>query len=89
MCIRDRPYKVYNIGLGSPVSLTYFIAEIETNLGRKAEKILLPMQPGDVSRTWADTTKLETEIGYKPKVALHEGIKNFIEWFKHYENINL
>lgn len=83
------PYKVYNIGLGSPVSLTDFIAEIETNLGRKAEKILLPMQPGDVSRTWADTTKLETEIGYKPKVTLHEGIKNFIEWFKHYENINL
>lgn len=83
------PYKVYNIGLGSPVSLTDFIAEIETNLGRKAEKILLPMQPGDVSGTWADTTKLETEIGYKPKVALHEGIKNFIEWFKHYENINL
>lgn len=83
------PYKVYNIGLGSPVNLTDFIAEIETNLGRKAEKILLPMQPGDVSRTWADTTKLETEIGYKPKVALHEGIKNFIEWFKHYENINL
>lgn len=46
------------------------------------------MQPGDVSRTWADTTKLETEIGYKPKVALHEGIKNFIEWFKDYEHIN-
>lgn len=83
------PYKVYNIGLGSPVSLMDFISEIETNLGRKAEKILLPMQPGDVSRTWADTTKLETEIGYKPKVTLHEGIKNFIEWFKNYENINL
>lgn len=83
------PYKVYNIGLGSPVRLTDFIAEIETNLGQKAEKILLPMQPGDVSRTWADTTKLETEIGYKPKVTLNEGIKNFIEWFKDYEKINL
>lgn len=83
------PYKVYNIGLGSPVNLMDFIAEIENNLGRKAEKIMMPMQPGDVSRTWADTTKLETEIGYKPKVALHEGIKNFIEWFKDYEHINL
>lgn len=50
---------------------------------------MMPMQPGDVSRTWADTTKLETEIGYKPKVTLHEGIKNFIEWFKDYEHINL
>lgn len=83
------PYKVYNIGLGSPVNLMDFIAEIENNLGRKAEKIMMPMQPGDVSRTWADTTKLETEIGYKPKVTLHEGIKNFIEWFKDYEHINL
>ena len=83
------PYKVYNIGLGSPVNLMDFIAEIENNLGRKAEKIMMPMQPGDVSRTWADTTNLKTEIGYKPKVTLHEGIKNFIEWFKDYEHINL
>lgn len=86
-CAHNLPYKVYNIGLGSPVNLMDFIAEIELNLGRKAEKIFLPMQPGDVSRTWADTTKLVTEIGYKPKVTLKEGIREFIEWFNRYNSI--
>ncbi len=75
------PYRVYNIGLGQPVSLMDFIAEIERCMGREAKKVFLPMQPGDVSRTWADTSKLQTEIGYKPKVGLGEGISRFIEWF--------
>lgn len=76
------PYRVYNIGHGEPVRLMDFISEIEHNLGIEAEKTYLPMQPGDVSQTWADTTRLETEIGYKPAVALPEGIRQFIAWFR-------
>ncbi len=83
-CPNHIPYKVYNIGCSRPVMLMDFIAEIENNLNRSAEKIYMPMQPGDVCRTYADTTKLETEIGYKPKVNLHEGIEAFIKWFKEY-----
>lgn len=81
------PYRIYNIGLGCPVKLTDFISELEQCLGRKTEKILLPMQPGDVSRTWADTTRLETEIGYKPRVALKDGIRRFVEWFNEYNGL--
>lgn len=79
------PYKIYNIGCGHPVKLMDFIAELERNLGQEAVKEYLPMQPGDVQRTWADTSKLEHEVGYKPKVDLHEGIKAFTEWLKEYE----
>lgn len=81
------PYRIYNIGLGSPVNLMDFIGELENGLGRNAEKILLPMQPGDVSRTWADTTRLETEIGYKPRVTLKEGIREFVKWFNEYHGL--
>ena len=75
-------YRVYNIGCSHPVKLMDFISEIEQALGIEAKKEFLPMQPGDVYQTNADTTKLETEIGYKPVVRLHEGIGKFIEWYK-------
>lgn len=75
------PYRIYNIGCSHPVRLMDFIGEIETALGREAEKIYLPMQPGDVYSTNADTSRLENEIGYKPHVSLHEGISRFVEWF--------
>ena len=75
-------YRVYNIGCSNPVKLMDFISEIEGALGVEAKKEFLPMQPGDVYQTNADTTKLETEIGYKPVVQLHEGIGKFIEWYK-------
>jgi UDP-glucuronate 4-epimerase len=75
-------YRVYNIGCSNPVKLMDFISEIEQALGVEAKKEFLPMQPGDVYQTNADTTKLETEIGYKPVVRLHEGIARFIEWYK-------
>ena len=75
-------YRVYNIGCSNPVKLMDFISEIEGALGVEAKKEFLPMQPGDVYQTNADTTKLETEIGYKPVVQLHEGIAKFIEWYK-------
>ena len=75
-------YRVYNIGCSHPVKLMDFISEIEQALGVEAKKEFLPMQPGDVYQTNADTTRLEAEIGYKPVVRLHEGIGKFIEWYK-------
>lgn len=85
-CPNNVPFRVYNIGCSNPVKLMDFISEIEQALGKEAEKIMKPMQLGDVYMTNADTTKLETEIGYKPKVNLHEGIGNFIAWFKSEKN---
>ncbi len=76
------PYRVYNIGCSNPVKLMDFISEIEQAMGCEAQKIFLPMQPGDVYQTNADTTKLETEVGYKPHVRLHEGIAAFAQWYK-------
>ena len=76
------PYRVYNIGSGHPVKLMDFISELEQAMGREAQKVFLPMQPGDVYQTHADTTLLEREVGYKPQVQLHEGIRRFVEWFK-------
>ena len=81
-CEHGVPYKVYNIGCSHPVKLMDFISEMEEALGVEAKKEFLPMQPGDVYQTNADTTKLEKEIGYKPVVRLHEGIGKFIEWYK-------
>jgi UDP-glucuronate 4-epimerase len=85
-CPNGVAFRIYNIGCSYPVKLMDFIAEIEQALGKEAEKIMLPMQLGDVYMTCADTTKLEKEIGYKPKVTLHEGITKFIEWYKSDEN---
>ncbi|AZV47331.1 NAD-dependent epimerase [Nautilia sp. PV-1] len=78
------PYKVYNIGNGSPVKLMDFIEAIEESLGKKAKKNLLPMQPGDVPSTWADTTDLEKDFGYKPYTDVKDGIRKFVEWYKEF-----
>jgi len=76
------PYKIYNIGRGKPVKLMDFIEAIEEIIGKKAKKNLLPIQPGDVASTYANTSALERDFGYKPKVDVKEGIKEFIEWYK-------
>jgi len=81
------PYKVYNIGNGSPVKLMDFIEAIEEILGKKAKKNMLPMQPGDVPNTWADTSDLENDLGYKPYTPVKEGIKKFIEWYRKFYNV--
>ena len=79
-------HEVYNIGCSNPVRLMDFISEIENAVGHPAEKIMLPMQPGDVYQTYADTSKLERDFGYRPGVTLHEGIARFIEWYKSDKN---
>lgn len=81
-CRNGVPHEVYNIGCSHPVKLMDFIAELEQAVGAEARKVFLPMQPGDVYQTNADTTKLETKLGYKPSVTLHEGIIKFVEWYK-------
>jgi len=80
-------YKIYNIGHSSPVRLLDFIDSIERKLGIKAQKNLLPMQPGDVSMTWADTSELQKDFGYQPATGIDEGISNFLEWYQTYYQI--
>lgn len=79
-------YRVYNIGCSHPVKLMDFISEIEQAMGKEARKVFLPMQPGDVYQTNADTTHLEQEVGYKPHVRLHEGIAAFAAWYNSDQN---
>ncbi|MRJ07033.1 MAG: NAD-dependent epimerase [Epsilonproteobacteria bacterium] len=81
------PYRVYNIGRGSPVKLMDFIETIEKVVGKKAKKKLMPMQPGDVPSTYADTTALERDFGYKPKVSVEEGVAKFVEWYRNYYGV--
>ena len=75
------PYRLYNIGNNNPVSLMEFIGAIEQAIGKKAEKQLLPMQPGDVAATYADIDALIEAVDYHPKTPIQEGIDNFIEWY--------
>lgn len=78
------PYRIYNIGNGSPVKLLDFIIAIETSLGIEAKKNMLPMQPGDVHATWAEMDDFFTATGYKPNVSVQEGVQRFVEWYKSY-----
>lgn len=78
------PFRVCNIGCNSPVSLLEFIEEIELALGKKAEKVFLPMQHGDVPATWADVSSLIALTGYKPEVQLREGVRSFVHWYRKY-----
>lgn len=77
-------YKVYNIGNNNSVKLLDFIKEIESNLSKTATKTLLPMQPGDVVRTWADVDELIKDYDYSPNTSIQEGVKHFIDWYKNY-----
>jgi UDP-glucuronate 4-epimerase len=88
--LRDRPEqigvpnRVYNIGNGKPVSLLGFIETMEEKLGIVAEKEYLGMQPGDVVKTFADTTALERDYGYRAETPLAEGIAEFVKWYRDY-----
>lgn len=81
---KTAPYKIYNIGNSSPVRLMDFIEAIETKLGIQAKKEMLPMQPGDVPMTWADTSDLEAKLDYRPDTPIKEGVGRFIDWYKSY-----
>ncbi|KYG81150.1 NAD-dependent epimerase [Roseivirga echinicomitans] len=81
------PYKIYNIGNNSPVKLIDFVRTIEKALGMKAEKEFMPMQPGDVSATYADVQGLIDNFDYKPETTLEDGVGAFIEWYRNFYNI--
>ncbi len=85
---KKAPYRLFNIGYGSPVKLMDFIREIEHNLGIEANKNLMPIQPGDVPKTWADVDSLYELTDFKPQVSVKEGVKNFIDWYKKYYSLN-
>lgn len=76
------PYRIYNIGNSSPVKLTSFISAIEKSLGKTAEKVMMPLQPGDVEKTWADVSALTRDYGYSPDTPVEEGIRKFVDWYK-------
>jgi UDP-glucuronate 4-epimerase len=78
------PFKIYNIGRGKPCKLMDYIHGLEKALGKKAVINMLPMQAGEVLKTWADSSELYKKTKYKPKVSIEEGIKNFAAWFKDY-----
>lgn len=78
-------YKVYNIGNNNAVRLLDFISEIEKNIGEIAQKEMLPMQLGDVEKTWANIDEFIKDYNYQPKTSLEKGVKEFINWFKKFK----
>ena len=78
----NAPYRLYNIGNNSPVKLTHVIELIEENLGMKAKRNLLPMQPGDVRATYADIDNLARDVDFAPRTPVEVGVKRFIEWYR-------
>jgi len=81
------PYKIHNIGNSCPVKLTTFIEAIEKALGKKAEWQMMPIQPGDVERTWADVDSLKRDYNYNPGTPVETGIQRFIDWYRAYYRI--
>jgi len=77
-------YKIYNIGNNNSVKLLDFIKEIEQNLGKEADKNMMPIQPGDVEKTWADVDQLIKDYDYRPNTSIKEGVKSFVKWYKSY-----
>jgi len=78
------PYRIYNIGNSKPVQLSHYIETLEKCLGRKAQRNLLPLQPGDVPDTWADVQELARDAGYHPSTSVEEGVKAFVDWYRSY-----
>lgn len=81
------PFRIFNIGSDNAVGLMRYIEVLEENLGIKAQKNMLPMQPGDVPATWADVDDLRNAVGYHPTTSVEDGIKRFVEWYKAYYKV--
>jgi UDP-glucuronate 4-epimerase len=86
-CTSNAPYRVFNIGNSQPTPLDDYIEAIEHALGRKAERHYLPMQPGDVPATSADTGELDAWVGFKPNTPVREGVRRFVDWYRKYYGI--
>lgn len=83
----NAPYKLYNIGNNQPIELMHFIEVLEDCLGKKAEKNLLPLQPGDVLATYADVDDLVQDVGFKPNTSIETGVERFVAWYREYYNV--
>lgn len=81
------PYRVYNIGNSSPVELMDYITALEEAIGVKAEKNMMPMQPGDVLETSAETQPLYDLVGFRPQTSVKDGVKNFVDWYRAFYKI--
>ena len=81
------PWKIYNVGCSNPVPLMDYIGALETALGKPAQTEMLPLQPGDLAETVADTQELAADIGYKPAITMYNGIDRFIEWYRGYYHV--
>ena len=82
------PYRLYNIGNNSPVPLMDMIGTLEQELGKVAEKRMLPLQPGDVPATYADVDDLQRDVGFKPATTIAAGIKRFVTWYKEFYGVS-
>jgi UDP-glucuronate 4-epimerase len=82
--ISKAPYRIYNIGNNQPIELMYFIEVLEKCLGIEAQKNILPMQPGDVPRTYADVADLVRDVGFKPDTSIEVGVERFVDWYRSY-----
>jgi len=80
-------YKIYNIGNNDSVKLLDFVDSIEKNIGKKAKRNYLPMQPGDVKKTWANVDDLIKDYDYRPNTPINDGVAAFVKWYKSYYNI--
>ncbi len=83
----NAPYRLFNIGAEQQVELLRYIEVLEECLGRKAIMEMLPLQPGDVPDTEADVTDLARVVGYRPKVTVEEGVRNFVDWYRGYNGV--
>lgn len=83
------PYKVYNIGNNKPVQLEKFISVLEDSIGKKAIRNYMEMQPGDVKKTYADTSDLEQDIDFKPSTSIEEGLGKFATWYKEFYKVKM
>ncbi len=81
------PFRIYNIGNNNKVQLGSYIEALEKAIGKKAERNLLPMQPGDVPATWADASSLMRDVGFQPNTSIEEGIAKFVEWYREYHKV--
>lgn len=81
------PYQVFNIGNGQPVQLLDFVDALESSIGIKAKRNMMPMQPGDVYKTWADTSDLFEAVGYQPKVNIQDGVAKFVAWYRDFYKV--
>lgn len=80
-------YNIFNLGNSKTVELNYFIECIEKELGKKVQKKMLPLQPGDVPETFADIEKTKKILGWQPKVGIEQGIKEFVKWYREYHHL--